>query len=128
MRLGYAILYVRDVLASIEFYERAFGLKRKFVSEGALYGEMDTGATTLSFASLDMARSNFAGGVQPSDAAKPPQAFEVAFVTPDVRAAYEDALAAGARGLAPPKEKPWGQTVAYVRDPEGILVELASPM
>ena len=49
--LGYVIFYVADVEASVAFYERAFGLTRRFVSPDNDYGELDTGATTLSFAS-----------------------------------------------------------------------------
>jgi len=30
MKLGYAIFYVPDVEAAVTFYERAFGLKRRF--------------------------------------------------------------------------------------------------
>jgi catechol 2,3-dioxygenase-like lactoylglutathione lyase family enzyme len=33
MKLGYAIIYVPDVPASVEFFENAFGLKRRFVHE-----------------------------------------------------------------------------------------------
>jgi len=49
-------------------------------------------------------------------------------VDDDVPAAHARALKAGARELAAPKQKPWGQTVSYVRDPNGVLVELCSPM
>ena len=31
MRFGYTILYVRDVAASVDLYERAFGQRRRFV-------------------------------------------------------------------------------------------------
>ena len=58
MKLGYVILYVKDVLRSVAFYEEAFGLKRSFVHEAGLYAEMDTGATTLSFAAYGLAKSN----------------------------------------------------------------------
>ncbi len=47
-KLGYVILYVKDVLRSIAFYEEAFGLKRRFVHEAGLYVEMDTGGPTVS--------------------------------------------------------------------------------
>ena len=50
MRLGYAIVYVPDVAESIRFFERAFGLKRKFLHDSGTYGELDTGETTLSSA------------------------------------------------------------------------------
>jgi uncharacterized glyoxalase superfamily protein PhnB len=53
---------------------------------------------------------------------------EIALVAEDVRAAFATAVAAGAVPLMPPKEKPWGQTVGYVRDLNGALVELCSPM
>jgi len=49
-------------------------------------------------------------------------------VTDDVRAAFARAVAAGAVALMPPKDKPWGQTVGYVRDLNGALVELCTPM
>ena len=87
-----------------------------------------TGQTVLSFASLALANSNFAGGVTPSDPQRPPAAFEVAFSTDDVAAAFAHATAAGAIPVSPPKQKPWGQTVAYVRDLNGNLVELCTPM
>ena len=39
-----------------------------------------------------------------------------------------NAIAAGATLVEKPKTKPWGQTVAYVRDPDGFLVEICTPM
>ena len=39
MQFGYAIAYVPDVEATIAFWERAFGLKRRMVVEGGEYGE-----------------------------------------------------------------------------------------
>jgi lactoylglutathione lyase len=35
---------------------------------------------------------------------------------------------AGATRYVNPIDKPWGQTVAYVRDANGILIELATPV
>jgi uncharacterized glyoxalase superfamily protein PhnB len=49
-------------------------------------------------------------------------------VTDDVEAAYEKAIAAGAISVAPPESKPWGQTVSYVREINGFLVGINSPM
>ena len=37
MKLGYTILYVSDVAASPQFFERAFGLKRRFLHESGTY-------------------------------------------------------------------------------------------
>ena len=127
MKLGYVILYVQDVPAAVDFYETAFGLRRRFVHESNTYAEMDTGATALAFAVEGLAEENgltVRFNRRNEDAA----GVEVALVTPDVEAAFERAVEAGARPAQPPRQKPWGQTVAYVRDLDGVLVELCTPM
>jgi lactoylglutathione lyase len=126
MKFGYTILYVKDVEKAVAFYESAFGLTRKFVHEGG-YAEMDTGETKLAFASVDLATSNGVSFAQTTPEGTPP-AVEVAFVTDNVAKAFADAVSAGAVPVAQPKEKPWGQTVGYVRDLNGFLVEICSPM
>ncbi len=125
---GYTILYVKDVLASIRFYETAFGFQQKFIAPGNEYGELNTGSTTLSFASLSMAASNLSGGFQASEVEAKPFAIEIGLVTEDVEGAVGNALEAGARLLEKPKQKPWGQTVAYVKDPDGFLIEICTPV
>ncbi|CAA9412443.1 Lactoylglutathione lyase [uncultured Rubrobacteraceae bacterium] len=124
MKFGYTILYVADVGRSVEFYERAFDLERRFVHESGHYAEMETGATALAFASNELADGNFPGDFRRNDPGEPPAGVEVAFVAEDVRAAYGAAVEAGAVATAEPRTKPWGQTVAYVRDPDGVLVEI----
>jgi uncharacterized glyoxalase superfamily protein PhnB len=128
--LGYVILYVEDVEASLAFYERAFGLTRRFFhdEEGKAYGELETGATRLAFASLGLVAGHFREKPVVSAPAAPPLGFEIALTTADVQSLYDRALAAGATAEAPPETKPWGQTVAYVRDNRGFLVELCTPM
>ena len=44
----------------------------------------------------------------------------------NVEADYQRALACGATSIAAPSQKPWGQTVSYVRCPDGTLVEICS--
>jgi lactoylglutathione lyase len=126
VRFGYTILYVRDVAASVEFYERAFGLERRLLHESGQYGELETGSTALAFAAQDLAAENLPDALRPGAAPASPT-FEICFVTEDVEAAYERAVREGADATAPPMKKDWGQEVAYVRDPDGNLVELASP-
>ena len=127
MRFGYTILYVRDVAASLDFYERAFGQKRRLLHESGQYAELDTGSTTLAFASRELAASNLPDGLGPVPAGEPPTPFEVCFVSDDVEGDHGRAIAAGAQPVSDPQVKPWGQHVAYVRDLEGTLVEIASP-
>ncbi len=128
MKLGYSILYVESVPETVAFYERAFGLPRRMVTLSEEYGEMDTGQTKLAFAanSFAITLSNV-----PFEAAAPGKAappVELGLVTDEVEAAYARALAAGAVGVKTPEMKPWGQMVGYVRDNNGFLVELCSPL
>lgn len=127
MKLGYVIHYVPDVAATVAFYEAAFGLQRRFADESGTYAELETGATALAFAAEEMVAEQGATfrRLRPGE---PPPAIEIGLVAADVRAAYTRAVAAGAVPLLPPREKPWGQLVGYVRDLNGALVEICSPM
>jgi len=127
MKLGYAIIYVADVPDTVAFYQRAFGLQPRFVHESNLYAELDTGSTVLAFAGEPMAAMNEIS-IRPNRKAEVAAGFEIAFVTDDPEAAYRKALAAGAGAVKPPALKPWGQTVGYVRDLNGCLIELCSPV
>jgi catechol 2,3-dioxygenase-like lactoylglutathione lyase family enzyme len=127
MKFGYTIIYVPDVLASIEFFERAFGLKKRFYHESG-YGELETGATALAFATHDLGKSNLPSGYIEASSSKLPLGVEVALVTASVSEAHAKAITAGATQIKPPIVKPWGQTVSYVRCPDGTLVELCSPI
>lgn len=128
MKLGYTIVYVPDVAQSLAFFEQAFGLRRRFLHESGTYGELDTGETTLSFAAHALGEMNFPGGHVHAHSSPQPLGFEIALVSDDVAAAHARAIAAGARELAAPAARPWGQTVSYVRCPDGILVELCTPV
>ncbi|MER2607129.1 MAG: VOC family protein [Siculibacillus sp.] len=125
MRFGYTILYVADVTRSLDFYGRAFGLPTKFADETGSFGELDTGTTSLAFCGLELLRSL---GKTPATPDPDRPSAEVAFVTDDVPAAVERALAAGARLLQAPERMNWGQTTAYVSDPDGFAIELCTPM
>jgi lactoylglutathione lyase len=125
---AYTILYVEDVTESIAFYETAFGLSRRFIHESGTYGELETGGTALAFAANDLAASNLPAGFIRNDRANPPAGMEIGLTTADVAATFAQVVAAGAIALVEPMLKPWGQTVAYVRDPDGVLIEICSPM
>ena len=128
IKFAYTILYVQDVTKSIGFYEKAFGFKRKFIAPGNSYGELLTGDTTLSFASTELAKTNLKDGFIESNRNNKPFAIEIAFATDDVEGVYDNAVKAGAIAEASAKRKPQGQTVAYVRDLDGFLIEICTPM
>jgi catechol 2,3-dioxygenase-like lactoylglutathione lyase family enzyme len=127
MKFGYAIVYVADVNASLAFFDKAFGLKTRFSHESG-YGELDTGETTLAFATHDLGRNNLPAGYIAADASAKPLGIEIALVTDSVADAHSRAVAAGAITIKEPMLKPWGQTVSYLRCPDGTLVELCSPI
>jgi len=123
MRYASTILYVPDVAAAVAFYTRAFGLEPGFADPGGTYATLAGEGGTLAFASHDQAAS----GVGEEGRAAP-AGFEVWVEAEDVPGAVQRALAAGAQLVRAPERKPWGQTVAYVRDPNGTLVELGEPV
>ena len=128
MKFGYAIVYVSSVTEALSFYKDAFGFETRFLHESNQYGELETGATVLAFASHSMGEMNIGGQYQKADPNAAPLGMELAFVADDVASAYAKAVAAGAIPVKPPMEKPWGQVVAYVRAKDGSLIEICSPM
>jgi uncharacterized glyoxalase superfamily protein PhnB len=128
IQFAYTILYVKNVEKSIEFYEKAFGFSRKFVTPENDYGELLCGQTTLSFASTTLANSNLKDGFIESRSENKPFGIEIVFTTEDVEATVRSAVDAGAVIVENPMSKPWGQVVSYVRDLDGFLIELCTPM
>jgi uncharacterized glyoxalase superfamily protein PhnB len=128
IKFAYTILYVESVLKSMEFYQRAFGFSEKMLAPDNSYGEVMSGETTLSFAQLSLAKSNLKDGFIESDLSKQPFGIEIGFTTDDVEGTLIQAVSAGAVLVEEPKTKPWGQLVAYLRDLDGFLIEVCSPM
>ena len=128
MKLGYTIIYVPSVKSSLEFFRQAFGLEQRFLHESGDYGELETGETTLAFASHELGATNFPEGHVRASESKQPLGMEIALVTDTVQQAHKSALAHGATELSAPATKPWGQTVSYVRAPDGTLIELCTPI
>lgn len=123
MIFRYTIIYVADVGATLDFYRRAFGLEVAMSDEAGDYGELRTGETKLAFTSHALMRR-----LGKEVATTPPErpAYEVAFETEDVAGALARAVAAGAEQVMGVTQAPWGQTMAYVRAPEGTLVEICT--
>ena len=131
MKFGYVIIYVEDVLKTLAFYEKAFDLERGMVYEekGVVdYAELKSGETTIGFASYSLGKMNFNGKYTKISPEGNPMGMEVVFVDANVAASTDKAVENGAELIVPPVEKPWGQTVSYVRAIEGTLVCICSPM
>jgi len=128
MQLGYTIIYVNSVKNTLEFYEQAFNLKIKFLHESKDYGELETGSTTLAFASEEVVQFNQMNNYLKVSQVDKQKTYEIVFVTDDVQASYNKAITSGAIALKEPEEKPWGQIVGYVKDINGTVVELCNPI
>lgn len=128
IKFAYTILYVKDVEKTMNFYEKAFGFSKKFITPDNSYGELLVGETTLSFASVTLASSNLKDGFIESSSSNKPFGIEIGFTTDNVEETVKSAVNAGGTILENPKLKPWGQEVAYVRDIDGFLIEICTPM
>ncbi len=120
----YATLYVADVGATLAFFERAFALRAAFVHESGQYAELETGTTKLAFAAHALAREVVGAPYAEARPDRPPPGLEIGLGVDDVGAALARAEGAGAAVVKPPAHMPWGQTVAYLRDPDGHLIVL----
>jgi len=89
---------------------------------------METGAVALAFATYDLAAMAMSDGVIPHNPSQKPQGIELALETEDVDTAYAHAVSCGAPPVTEPTDMPWGQRLARVKDCDGILVEICSPM
>ena len=116
-QLDYTILVVDDLDVALAFYTDALGLALGHRS--GPYAQLDTGSCRLALYERDAMAETL--GVP---AAAVP-AFEIGFKVDDVDAAFNELIERGARPAVAPTDRPWGQRTAYVRDPDGHLVELA---
>jgi lactoylglutathione lyase len=109
VKYTYTILYVSNVSKSIEFYENAFGFQKKFITPENDYGELTTGETTISFASVQLANSNLKKGFLESDLSSKPFGIELGFTTEDVFLLIEKSANAGAIIVEAPKKNRGGK-------------------
>ncbi|HEX2526130.1 MAG TPA: VOC family protein [Geminicoccus sp.] len=77
MLFGWTILHVPDVREAVAFYERAFGLTRRFVDDQGEFAEMETGTTVLAFSAHRLVERM--GFENPGEGR--PRGMEIAFVT-----------------------------------------------
>ncbi|MGH1540725.1 MAG: VOC family protein [Arenicella sp.] len=125
MKFRYTILYVADVSETVCFYEKAFGFKADLIHETGDYAQLSTGETKLAFASKGLMSSL---GTTTGDSNEQSPVFEIAFETDDVEFCLNQAVNAGAGLVQEASKMDWGQTVSYVKDNNGFLVEICSPV
>lgn len=126
IKFSHVIFYVKNIGATVAFYEQAFGFRSKFFHEAGIYAELETGQTTVAFAHADLAIANLPLGYYENSLENKPAGCEITFTTDNVEKTLKRAIDYGAIEILPPTQKPWGQTVAYIRDQEGILIAICS--
>jgi lactoylglutathione lyase len=129
-RLGYTILYVTDIRAAATFYATAFGFAILELDASPGWAMVDAGGHTLGFSSHRLMERFYRGGYRPSDPAQLPPAFELDVVVDDVaelEATIGRAVEAGATLVEPPVVADDGATIAFLRDPFGVIVEIQTP-
>lgn len=128
IQYAYTILYVKDVPKSIEFYKNALGFEQKMLTPEEDYGEISSGATTLAFANFELGNANIKKGFIESDITNKPFGIELAFTTNDVEGTMQKAVSNGAVLLEEAVTKPWGQKVGYLKDVNGFILEICTPI
>jgi lactoylglutathione lyase len=120
---AFPVLYARDVERVAAFYaglgfEERFRLPDETGAAGFVSlrrGSADLGVTTE-------AAPRRLAGVEPG----PGPRHELFVYVDDVDATWARLRDAGTKTLREPRDMPWGERIAFVRDPEGNVVTLAS--
>ncbi|MFQ5851544.1 MAG: VOC family protein [Candidatus Binatia bacterium] len=117
----YVILIVEDMDRALRFYTDVLGLRLGHRSGD--YAQLDTGATRLGLYTRGAMAKTL--GMSLKAPAHDAPGFEIGFKVPDVGEAFAELVGRGASTVMPPTDRPWGQRTAYVRDPDGHLIQLA---
>jgi len=122
-RFYYAGIRVRDLKRSLEFYPKAVGMK--VVNKGT----MPHGGKFVQLRGKDSKQTLELNWYPPgsrfySEYASGEELDHLAFVVKDASKAYKELISKGATSAVSPKESKG--TEVYVKDPDGIWIELLS--
>ena len=122
--LDYVVLVVADLDRSLAFYTGTLGLPLHHRKDR--YAQISAGTTRLSLYTREAMQETLGAELATPSPSAP--AFELGFKVLDCDAAFAELVAAGAPAVTQPTTRPWGQRTAYVRDPDGNLIELAEDL
>jgi lactoylglutathione lyase len=116
-RESFPILEVSDVPRSLRFYTELLGFRRTFSFEG------DDGQPVFASLELEDGTKLAIGG--PKEAVES-GSVAIWLYTDDVDAAVAELQRAGVEVIAEPVDRPWGERVASVSDPDGFTVHIGA--
>lgn len=123
------IFYVDDMAATKAFYKRVFDMEPSFESPAGRFMIMKTQPEgAIAFGLRPFVETHMVG--QKTVAATPqttPLAVEICFTTDNLEALFKKVVSAGASPVVEPKRLPWGDWCAYVKDNNGLFIELTQP-
>lgn len=109
----FPILRTTDLPRLVDFYRRAFSasVHYRFEHEGQdVYVALTVGGGVIGI------------GLEPE--VESGDSLAIWLYVDDVDSAYSAAVEVGAASIEAPNDKPWGERVAQVRDPDGTLLYL----
>jgi lactoylglutathione lyase len=117
-RDSFPILEVSDVLRSLRFYTDLLGFRKTYSFDG------DDDQPV--FASLELEDGSSLGIAGPTDRIESATT-AIWMYTDDVDAAVAELREAGVTVIAEPEDRPWGERVASVADPDGYTIHIGAP-
>jgi lactoylglutathione lyase len=120
----YVVIVVQDLDRALRFYCDLLGMPLGHRSGS--FAQLATGTTRVAMYERSAMAVTLGGELEPPSPRAP--GFELGFKVEDCDAVYDELVSSGATPAVPPTDRAWGQRTAYVRDPDGHLVELAQDL
>lgn len=120
---AFPVLYARDVERLADFYTVfGFEVQSRIPGEDGSIGFVALRRDSTELGITTEASPRILAGVEPGAGPR----HEMFIYVSDLDATVATAISAGGSILRDPAEMPWGERLAYLRDPEGNLVTLAA--
>lgn len=123
-----AIAYVSDMGRALAFYAGRLGMRQGFQwppeGDALDFVVLDAGGTKIGLSTYQVVRDLIPGRpIGPG-----PTQFEITLSVPDVDAVHASLVAAGVKTVVSPQNRPWGERMCFVEDPDGNLLHLYGPV
>ena len=118
-----AVIFVKDIAVSRQFYEGMFGQQ-----VDTDFGKNVGYTSGLALWEVGVAHQIIYAREYNDPGPLGCRNFEVYFESDDIEAAWQELQTAGVTVIQPLYEQPWGQRTLRVEDPDGHIVDVGEPM